>query len=243
MGSLPPSHDEPIKLSFPLPSTAPPHEDAAHALVAGLGLQAHIEGGFFVETDRDPLVVPSPWPELAHSTATAASKLVDQRPGFRPGFRNASTTIYYLLTPRSPLGAFHRNRGRTVHTLHRGRGRYVVLHPPAAAADEWSSAQTGPSRGRWTVETFVVGGNVDRGERLQWIVEGGRYKASFLLPDDGGDDGDGQGMAAESGGLLISETVVPGFEYCDHDFLTREGLDTLVDGATAKELECLVRRM
>jgi uncharacterized protein len=44
----------------------------------------------------------------------------------------------------------------------------------------------------------------------------GKYKASFLLPDHG------EGGASE--GLLISETVVPGFEYCDHDFLTAEGL-------------------
>ncbi|KAL4919743.1 hypothetical protein BDW62DRAFT_178367 [Aspergillus aurantiobrunneus] len=41
--------------------------------------------------------------------------------------RSASATIFYLLTPRSPVGVFHRNRSRTVHTLHRGRGRYVVI--------------------------------------------------------------------------------------------------------------------
>lgn len=47
------------------------------------------------------------------------------------------------------------------------------------------------------IETFVVGHDIARGERLQWIVEGGKYKATFLLPDTP----DGK----ESEGLLISE--------------------------------------
>lgn len=40
--------------------------------------------------------------------------------------------------------------------------------------------------GRARVETFVVGKDVERGERLQWVVEGGKYKASFLLEDEEG---------------------------------------------------------
>lgn len=66
------------------------------------------------------------------------------------------------------------------------------------------------------IETFVVGQNIDKGERLQWIVEGGKWKASFLLPDDvdGDADGEGKGKGKEpfeseseskSDGLLISE--------------------------------------
>lgn len=73
------------------------------------------------------------------------------------------------------------------------------------------------------VETFVVGPDVLKGERLQWIVEGGKYKASFLLEEE-----DGAGAGGESGGLLISETVVPGFEYDDHDFMRIERLEALV---------------
>jgi len=83
------------------------------------------------------------------------------------------------------------------------------------------------------IETFVVGQDVEKGERLQWIVEGGKYKASFLLSDEGGCGG-------ESNGLLISETVVPGFEYCDHDFLAKEGLVELVGEQKAGELEWLL---
>ena len=51
------------------------------------------------------------------------------------------------------------------------------------------------------VETFAVGGDVANGERLQWIVEGGKYKASFLLEDEEGGEGSREG-------LLISEVRV-----------------------------------
>ncbi len=95
----------------------------------------------------------------------------------------------------------------------------MIIH-----ADEDSS----PKR----IETFTVGPNVEAGEKLQWIVEGGKFKGTFLLPDEDGGEG--------SGGLLISETVVPGFEFCDHDFLTEEGLKDLVGEQKAGELEWLL---
>ncbi len=188
------------------------------SLIKTLGLLPHIEGGFFVETDRDPYLVPSPFPYSKSSTVD----LAPQRPGFDPKVRNASTTIFYLLTPNGPQGGFHRNKGRTVHTLHRGRGRYVLIH-----ADEPDDAPGGKR-----IETFVVGQNVEKGEKLQWIVDGGKFKASFLLPDEE------NGMTSE--GLLISETVVPGFEYCDHDFLPDKGLKDLVTDSQYRELKWLL---
>ncbi|TVY78423.1 Uncharacterized protein LSUE1_G003713, partial [Lachnellula suecica] len=141
--------------------------------------------------------------------------LAPQRPGFNSTLRNTSTTIFYLLTPSGPQGGFHRNAGRTIHTLHRGRGRYVLIHPQG------------------TLETFVVGPDVSKGEKLQWVVEGGLYKASFLLPDE-------EGGEESRDGLLISETVVPGFEYCDHDFLAPEGLVKLLGEEKAGELAWLL---
>ena len=161
--------------------------------IHSLNLQPHPEGGHFAETDRDPFLIPNPFKLSDGSTGSAADNNC---------VRNASTTILYLLSPGSPIGHFHRNKARTVHTLHRGRGRYVLIHED----------------GR--IETFVVGHDLERGEKLQWIVEGGKFKASYLLPDVEG------GMESE-GGLLISETVVPGFEFDDHDFLTTEGLKGL----------------
>lgn len=43
----------------------------------------------------------------------------------------------------------------------------------------------------------MVGLDIHGGERVQWLVEGGKYKASFLMPDEHG--------GSESEGLLISE--------------------------------------
>lgn len=193
--------------------------------INSLNMIRHIEGGYFVETDRDPLLIPSPFPNP--ETASATLDLVGgQRPGFDPKIRNASTSIFYLLTPQSPQGGFHRNLGRTIHTLHRGRGMYVLIH-----ADE-PDLPCGGKR----VESFIVGQNLERGEKLQWIVEGGKFKASFLL------DVEGQDGKEENEGLLISETVVPGFEYCDHEFLPGgEALANLVGEERAGELGWLLR--
>ncbi|KAF2159237.1 hypothetical protein M409DRAFT_71136 [Zasmidium cellare ATCC 36951] len=195
-------------------------------IIKKMGLQPHVEGGYFVETDRDTLRVPNPF--------------VDEKESSDPT-RSASTSIFYLLTPKSPFGAFHRNKGRTVHTLHKGRGRYVLIH-----ADEVASPSSPGGYGdeslsesqRWTgkkarVETFIVGQNVLAGERLQWIVDGGKYKCSFLLPDEG---------SSNSEGLLISETVVPGFEYSDHDFMKAERMDALVTKEQAEEMNWMLRK-
>ena len=168
-----------------------------------------------METDRDTRPVRNPLPR----EAVGAGQMT----------RSASTTIFYHLTPSRPLGAFHRNKARTVHTLHKGRGRYVLIHADEVAADAFPGGYGGDVSAleseRWVgkarVETFVVGHDVAKGERLQWIVEGGKYKCSFLLPDVEG------GKESEEG-LLISETVVPGFEYTDHDFMREERLEALV---------------
>ncbi|OTB00655.1 hypothetical protein M426DRAFT_324123 [Hypoxylon sp. CI-4A] len=148
-----------------------------------------------------------------------------QRTGFDPAYRNASTTIWYYLTPQTPQGSFHRLRSRTIHTLHRGRGVFILIH-----ADEPDL----PGGGK-RVESFAVGPDVAKGERAQWIIDGGKFTASFLLPDDASLD-------MSSSGLLISETVVPGFEYCDLDFLHAEDLQSLVGPKKAKEVSWLVKR-
>jgi len=91
---------------------------------------------------------------------------------------------------------------------------------------------------RWTgkarVETFVVGPDVLKGERLQWIVGGGKYKSSFLLPDEEGGE--------SSEGLLISETVVPGFEFTDHDFMRAERMEALVTKEQREEMDWMLRK-
>lgn len=197
----------------------PPANTATiNAVLKSLNLENHPEGGFFHQTDRDNLLVPNPFlndPPLPNASGDAPVN-GDNR------YRNASTTIHYYLTPSSPVGHFHRNKARTVHTIHWGRGRYVIIH---------ADTDQRPAR----VETFIVGTDVAKGEITQWIVEGGKFKSSFLIPDQ-------EGGSESSRGLLISETVVPGFEFCDHDFLTAKQMDELLGESGVKELSWMLGR-
>ncbi|KAF2998511.1 hypothetical protein E8E13_004108 [Curvularia kusanoi] len=195
-----------------------PHETiSTQTIIDTLKLQKHPEGGYFVELDRDPRTVPNPFSDHPYATTSAQPFSGDNT------LRNASTSILYLLTPHSPQGHFHRNAGRTVHTLIQGRGRYVIIH-----ADE------GEEGGKKRVESFVVGRDVERGERVCWIVEGGKYKASFLLAEEGVDEWEAR--------CLISETVVPGFEFADHDFLREETFNEVLKEEQADELRWLLRQ-
>lgn len=174
-----------IKPIYPPPSNEPPnqiqHSNLIQSTLQTLSLTPHIEGGYFTETDKHPLRIPNPHTHQSPDDTTRA----------------ASSSIFYFLTPRSPLGAFHRNASRTVHTLHRGRGRYVILHADEASRERNAGRKV-------AVESFVVGAGIERGERLQWVVDGGKYKASYLLPDTGTDGKDYEnGEGTE--GLLISE--------------------------------------
>ncbi|QDS72148.1 hypothetical protein FKW77_004313 [Venturia effusa] len=234
-------------------TTTPTHiTESPHlqTLIQTLNLQPHIEGGYFVETDRNALLIPNPFltpqeqQRQQQQQQRGAGEQVPPDAGSE-SWRNASTTIFYLLTPQRPLGRFHRNKARTVHTLHSGRGVYVVLHvnDDVVLQNNDDDEREGGDGGREKVriESFVVGRDVAKGEKLQWIVEGGKYKASFLL-DVGEGGGLGSTDCAECGGLLISETVVPGFDYRDHDFLEMARLEELVSSEEAKELEWLVRK-
>ncbi|KAF2224537.1 RmlC-like cupin domain-containing protein [Elsinoe ampelina] len=282
-GPIKPHYPPPADLQNTLP-LEPPH---LASLIHTLNLRPHIEGGYFVETDRSPLRIPNaflsttnPAPSSPHDPskvqgthalqrhleASTSGKNTVTQPGLRgsynlsPTTRSASTSILYLLTPANPQGNFHRNKSRAIHSLVSGRGRYVVIHPvdegsgspqppspspspgldgrTAAGGDRSGGSQAGEVRvGR--VETFVVGKDVAKGERVQWVVEGGRWKGSFLLgaEGEGGSEREGDGEQ----GLLISETVVPGFEYEDHEFLTREKAREVL-GEREGELGWLVRK-
>jgi uncharacterized protein len=185
--------------------------------ISALGLRKHPEGGYFVETDRDSNKISNPFLPQASAKARASRE--------QEATRDTSTSIFYLLSPTSPFGAFHRNKGRTIHTLHRGRGCYIVIHADEAEKEAGVKAR---------VEAFIVGHDVAHGEKLQWVVEGGKFKASFLLPD--------QHQERSTAGLLISETVTPGFEYSDHDFMTAHTLEELATVEQIKELSWLLRK-
>lgn len=204
---------------FPPASASGPHPESAHikSTIKALNLQTHIEGGYFIETDRNTTQIPNPFKGTAHSDLATASTQSETR--------DTSTVIYYLIAPGSPIGYFHRNKGRTVHVHHRGRARYVIIH-----ADEVANSPGKKAR----IEVFDVGPNIEKGEKLQWIVEGGKFKASFLLPDLGSDQSEE--------GCLITELVTPGFEYADHDFMTQKALEDLVGEKEFVELAWLLRR-
>ncbi|KAI8931512.1 hypothetical protein NX059_011172 [Plenodomus lindquistii] len=258
MSSSIPNAPQKLKPTYPPPnlsssssssssSSAPPKEESesrqTRNLIHALNMTPHIEGGYFAEIDRNPHVIPNPFLSDHDSSSTTAEEArTAQTPlSGNDNIRNASTSIYYLLTPDRPQGHFHRNKGRTVHTVIQGRGRYVIIH-----ADDEGEAGEGEGEMK-RIETFVVGTDVSKGERMVWIVEGGKYKASFLLDGSGEGEGDGDGTGEGNGNreedrLLISETVIPGFEYSDHDFLTLEKFKTLVSRDQADELEWLVRR-
>jgi len=217
MSAYDPTPTEPLKPSFKAAGENVSEAPKIEKLIDSLHLLKHPEGGWFVETDRDPLRIPNPFLSKQQNgaveyTAKAAGDDVT---------RSAMTTIFYLLTPNSPKGRFHRNKGRTVHTLHKGRGRYVLIRTDEVQPGE-----------KARIETFVVGHDVEKGERLQWIVEGEIYKASYLLPDN-------ENSGESESGLLISETVVPGFEFSDHNFMPANVLPELVSERQAEELQWL----
>ncbi|EPS39327.1 hypothetical protein H072_6945 [Dactylellina haptotyla CBS 200.50] len=227
-----------LKYTQPFPPT-PSESAATTSLISSLKLLSHPEGGYFVQTDKsynhiipNPFLTSSPRDPFAQDTSTNTKITAvagDTRAvGEKDETRAASTTIFYLLSSMSPKGHFHRNKARTMHLHHRGRARYVILH-----ADEWDGTP-----GTCRIEDWVVGENVEGGERLQWMVEGGKYKASYLLPGDAEEKESGEGVA----GCLISEVVVPGFEFTDHDFLTWDRLVLLVGEKSAEEMKWLVHK-
>lgn len=208
-------------MSFDLETLVKPHRAdtetaGTQSLIDSLGLLPHPEGGYYKETDRDIFTIPTTFPHTqafaSHGDDSTAGTGVDGEVSYRP----ACTSIFYLLTTKCPWGWFHRNRGKTVHTLHKGRGRYIIIHQDGS------------------IESFIVGQDVAKGERLQWIVDGGKYKASMLLPVE-------EGTETLSEQLLISEVVVPGFEFRDNNFMDGQALVNLVGEEKAKSLEWLIR--
>lgn len=184
-------------------------------LITELGLEGHREGGFFKETDRSPFYMENPFHQ--DHTNQLSKQINDVQSLDKDKYRNFSTLIYYLLTPEIPYGRFHKNKNRIIHILQKGRGQYVLIYPDG------------------TIKSFIVGFNHAAGEVSQWVVPGGVYKASFLLPLDieRGESKDDH--------LMISEVVVPGFEYDDHEFLEGlKNLENLVGETKAKDLSFLL---
>ncbi|MDP5053192.1 MAG: cupin domain-containing protein [Congregibacter sp.] len=82
---------------------------SADELIQSLGLEGHVEGGYYRRTYE----------------ATDTARIPTQ-----DGERFSMTSIYYLLTAAGPIGHFHRNRSDIVHYYHLGDPiEYVLIHP------------------------------------------------------------------------------------------------------------------
>ncbi|RHZ64711.1 cupin domain-containing protein [Aspergillus thermomutatus] len=207
--------DIPITSIKPIYHPSPPQ--SIQTTLQTLHLQPHPEGGYYTETDRHPLRIPNPHNKDPSDTNTNT--------------RSLSSTIYYHLTPNSPTSFLHLNRSRTIHSLHRGRARYVIIHADLATQARAEHGGTAP------VTSFVVGPDLEKGERMQWVVEGGKYKGCYLLPDSPSENGDGG-----SEGLLITETVVPGFEFEDHEFMSPQTMERLLTEDQCRALGWMLKK-
>jgi predicted cupin superfamily sugar epimerase len=82
---------------------------SAKELISSLGLEGHVEGGFYRRTYQ-----------------AQDQPLIETEAGAR--FR--MTSIFYLLTKEGPIGHFHRNRSDIVHYFQLGDPiEYVLIHP------------------------------------------------------------------------------------------------------------------
>lgn len=147
---------------------------SAEQVIASLSLSEHVEGGYFKQTFK-----------------------ADHRPPIatQHGDRVTMTSIYYLLSAKSPIGHFHMNRSDIMHYFHLGDPITYYL------IDE---------EGR--LETHVLGPDPTKGHKMQMVVKGGTWKAS-KIPTNG-----------KHGYGLIGEAVAPGFEYTDMQLGTRKAL-------------------
>ena len=138
---------------------------SAEELIKSLNLMGHVEGGFYRQTFK-----------------------ADHRPmlSTEHGDRVNMTSIYYLLSAKSPIGHFHMNRSDIMHYFHVGDPiTYYLLNQDGS------------------LETHILGPDPTQGHEMQMVVKGGTWKASKISTT--GDYGYG----------LIGEAVAPGFEYQD----------------------------
>lgn len=154
------------------------------ALINALGLEGHVEGGYYRRTFESRQTVMIPAQDQQQSDLTVQ--------------RFAATSTYYLLTNDQPIGRWHRNRSDILHFFHAGSPLDYFLIAP---------------NGDYT--HIALGSDVAAGHQLHMLVPGGYWKATHL-PD------------GEFG--LLSEVVVPGFDFADMELATEETIRKSVTG-------------
>ena len=135
---------------------------------------------------------------------TYRAKFVLAQASLPPGYlggRALSTAIYYLLTPDT-FSAIHRLKGDEVYHFYLGDpAEMLVLKPDG------------------TGETVLIGSDVVSGMRLQYVVPGGAWQGSRVVPG---------GKFA-----LMGTTMSPGFDPADFELGARDQLITRYPGYTA----------
>ncbi|SCU80892.1 LANO_0B01442g1_1 [Lachancea nothofagi CBS 11611] len=194
------------------PATQPPQ--SLQEWINHFGLEKHAENGYFKETDRSPFEFECGKDSGEGQDDDEKNSVMptdSQQPEYKSN-RNFSTLIYYMLTPDAPVSKMIMNTSRNIHILQRGKGQFVLVYPDGK------------------IKSFKVGFDYASGEVSQWVVPGGVWKASFLIPNEEFDNG-----------FLISEVVVPGFEYTDYKpFPGFEALVELVGPEKAEQLKLLL---
>ncbi|WP_414979860.1 cupin domain-containing protein [Congregibacter sp.] len=117
-------------------------QPSADELIQSLGLEGHVEGGYYRRT----------------------YEASDQpRVHTEDGERFRMTSIYYLLTSGGPVGHFHRNRSNIVHYFHLGDPiEYVLIHPDG----ELQTVIMGPDPRQGHHLQLTVAGGVWKASRL-----------------------------------------------------------------------------
>jgi predicted cupin superfamily sugar epimerase len=110
---------------------------------------------------------------------------------------------------------------QTYHTLHEGRAEYTLIIPPHTVANPTDTPK---------VSRHIIGYNISAGETPLLIVESGIWKKSMLLPQDL-EQVEGDAEAGAGTYCLITEVVIPAFEWEDHKYMTMQDLEGLFSGA------------
>ncbi|KAK0529462.1 hypothetical protein OC834_003681 [Tilletia horrida] len=222
-----------------------PYPRTNSELIKDLNLEPHPEGGYYSLTWLGEEKTPTPFV-------------------FRSPARPLASTIYYLLAARSDAesqadveklrasglavpadgsgegglkwsphsAVFHLNRSATMHLHHAGRAKYTLI-------------EAHPAKGRRPrIKEVIVGADSARGEVRQLLVEGGEHgwwKMSQVPERDVRHAAEAEEGQRERVGCLISEVVIPGFDWKDHRYMQTSDLRRLFPGQDDEDKAALTR--
>jgi uncharacterized protein len=170
----------------------------AAEVAAALGLIAHPEGGYFLETYRSgakPMESKGATDMRGHLVRTDALSGAGRFTAGGDGVRNVATSILYMMTRDAPYARVIVNESDTIHYWQGGSAmRYHLAHED----------------GR--VETVELGPNFQQGQVLQLFVGPGTYKAAAYAGDERADF------------ALVGEAVAPGFDHRDMAYVAADAL-------------------